>query len=132
MTDQPPPRRVMEWLWPPRLLPWALVAMAALAVVKLERLLGGTTPPMAAALASVPPAAPSSSTTRSATPVSAPPASAPPVQVAPEAQAERALLESLRSLHGSAACQLRCLDSRAAGKSVSAPSDPDPAPIDVS
>jgi len=97
MTDQPPPRRAMEWLWPPRLLPWALVAMAALAVVKLERLLGGTTPQMAAALASVPPAAPSSSTTRSASPVSAPPASAPPVQVAPEAQAERALLESLRA-----------------------------------
>jgi len=111
MTDQPPARRAMEWLRPPRLLPLALAAMAGLAVVKLERVLGGTAPQMAAALASVPSAAPS---TPAAGPASSPPAggpasrppppalatplaSPPPIQAAPEAQAERVLLENLRA-----------------------------------
>jgi flagellar motility protein MotE (MotC chaperone) len=101
----------MEWLRPPRLLPLALAAMAGLAVVKLERVLGGTAPQMAAALASVPSAAPS---TPAAGPASSPPAggpasrppppalatplaSPPPIQAAPEAQAERVLLENLRA-----------------------------------
>ena len=92
MTEQPPARRALGWLRPPRILPLALAAMAALAVVKLERVLGGTAPQMAAALASVPPAP---STTAATSPAA--PASAPPVQAAPEAQAERALLESLRA-----------------------------------
>jgi flagellar motility protein MotE (MotC chaperone) len=111
MTDQSPARRAIQWLRPPRLLPWALAAMAGLAVVKLERVLGGTAPQMAAALASVPSAAPS---TPAAGPASSPPAggpasrppppalatplaSPPPIQPAPEAQAERVLLENLRA-----------------------------------
>ena len=111
MTDQPPARRAMEWLRPPRLLPLALAAMAGLAVVKLERVLGGTAPQMAAALASVPSAAPSTPAAGPATsppaagPASRPPppalatplASPPPIQAAPEAQAERVLLENLRA-----------------------------------
>jgi len=101
----------MEWLRPPRLLPLALAAMAGLAVVKLERVLGGTAPQMAAALASVPSAAPSTPAAGPATsppaagPASRPPppalatplASPPPIQAAPEAQAERVLLENLRA-----------------------------------
>jgi flagellar motility protein MotE (MotC chaperone) len=92
----------MEWLRPPRLLPLALAAMAGLAVVKLERVLGGTVPQMAAALASVPSAAPSMPAAgpppRPAPPALATPlASPPPIQAAPEAQAERVLLENLRA-----------------------------------
>ncbi|WP_353211789.1 hypothetical protein [Rhodovarius sp.] len=81
----------MKWLRPPRLLPLALAAMAVLAVVKLERVLGGGAPQMASALASAPAAPP------------APAASAPPIQAAPAAQAppaaqaERELLENLRA-----------------------------------
>jgi len=102
MTDQSPARRAMQWLRPPRLLPWALAAMAGLAVVKLERVLGGTAPQMAAALASVPSAAPAppaaGPTSRPPPPALATPlASPPPIQAAPEAQAERVLLENLRA-----------------------------------
>jgi len=102
MTDQPPTRRALEWPRPPRMLPFALVAMAGLAVVKLERVLGGTAPQMATALASVP-AAPSStpaagSASRAPPPASAAPlASPPPVQATAEEQAERMLLENLRA-----------------------------------
>jgi flagellar motility protein MotE (MotC chaperone) len=84
------------------MLPFALVAMAGLAVVKLERVLGGTAPQMATALASVP-AAPSStpaagSASRAPPPASAAPlASPPPVQATAEEQAERMLLENLRA-----------------------------------
>jgi len=78
----------LQWLRPLRLLPLALAAMAVLAVVKLERVLGGGAPQMASALASAPAAPP------------APAASAPPIQAAPAppaAQAERELLENLRA-----------------------------------
>jgi len=78
----------LKWLRPPRLLPLALAAMAVLAVVKLERVLGGGAPQMASALASAPAAPP------------APAASAPPIQAPPAAQAaqaERELLENLRA-----------------------------------
>jgi len=76
--------------------------MAGLAVVKLERVLGGTAPQMAAALASVPSAAPAppaaGPTSRPPPPALATPlASPPPIQAAPEAQAERLLLENLRA-----------------------------------
>jgi len=92
MTAQPPPRRAFEWLRPPRLLPLALAAMAALALVKLERVLGGGAPHMPAALASVPLPA-----TSSPPPASTPPASTLASQAAPEAVAERVLLENLRA-----------------------------------
>jgi len=75
----------LQWLRPLRLLPLALAAMAVLAVVKLERVLGGGAPQMASALASAPAAPP------------APAASAPPIQAPPAAQAERELLENLRA-----------------------------------
>jgi len=78
----------LQWLRPLRLLPLALAAMAVLAVVKLERVLGGGAPQMASALASAPAAPP------------APAASAPPIQAPPPppaAQAERELLENLRA-----------------------------------
>ena len=98
MTAQPPPRRALEWLRPPRLLPLALAAMAALALVKLERVLGGGAPHMpAAALASVPPPATSSPPPASTPPASPPPASTLAFQAAPEAVAERVLLENLRA-----------------------------------
>jgi flagellar motility protein MotE (MotC chaperone) len=76
--------------------------MAGLAVVKLERVLGGSAPQMAAALASVPSAAPAppaaGPTSRPPPPALATPlASPPPIQAAPEAQAERVLLENLRA-----------------------------------
>ena len=78
----------LKWWRPLRLLPLALAAMAVLAVVKLERVLGGGAPQMASALASAPAAPP------------APAASAPPIQAPPAppaAQAERELLENLRA-----------------------------------
>jgi flagellar motility protein MotE (MotC chaperone) len=86
----------------PRLLPLAILAMAALFVVKAAGLLGGVAAPgavLAPALAADPPAPAVPPPVRAdrppAPPAATPPAPAPPAP-APAEQAERALLEQLR------------------------------------